>query len=221
MAADTFKISPEQVYTEIWECRNFEIDHLWQRSVFLAVFLLAIAGGYGSVVKEMLFPEASFVVDFRHHLLAYGLCWLGIVFSILWVMMAKGSKHSFEQYEAAICWFLHSSSADYGAELTEKGMPYYGNLPKLSPERTNENIFSPLAGNYSVSKVNCMIGIISLYAWMFLDMVHFGKFLIHLDVGLDGFRCALLSVAQLLFFGCVLLTILRFLCQTENEDEEQ
>ena len=41
------KLTVKDLYKEFWECRNFEIDHLWQRSIFLAVFLLAIAAGYG------------------------------------------------------------------------------------------------------------------------------------------------------------------------------
>ena len=244
-----FKVTPKQIYKEIWECRNFEIDHLWQRSVFLAVFLLAIAGGYGGVVMNMLFPNTTATMelsskpitvdvenslfiqnvkvnqtttDYRQHLLAYGLCWLGIIFSILWIMMAKGSKYSFEQYEKAIDWFLNESEGGYGSELTEKEMPWYGNIPEIPNARTSWNIFSPLAGRYSVSKVNCTIGIVSLITWMCLNMLHFGKTLLHIKImHVNHLQCALFSIAQLLFAGSIIIVILRYLCLSGAADDEK
>ena len=35
------KIDERAVYDRLWKCRDFEIDHVWQRAVFLSAFLLA------------------------------------------------------------------------------------------------------------------------------------------------------------------------------------
>ena len=48
------KLTVKDLYKEFWECRNFEIDYLRLRSIFLAVFLLAIAAGYGIFVNDHL-----------------------------------------------------------------------------------------------------------------------------------------------------------------------
>lgn len=88
-----YRIKPEDIYKTIWSCRDFEISHLWQRSVFLAVFLLAVAGAYGKIVMEMYFPSNENSVTWQQHCIASCVCWIEIIFSILWVMMAKGSKY--------------------------------------------------------------------------------------------------------------------------------
>ena len=218
-----FKITAKDIYKEAWECRNFEIDHLWQRSVFLAAFLLAIAGGYGSVVMNMLFPNTETTVDYRHHFLAYGLCWLGIVFSILWILMAKGSKHSFEQYEAAITWFFHNSSQSYtdsdNPDFALDAMPYYGNLPEVEDSKVSECIFSPLSGHYSVSKVNATIGIVSLLVWMALNMFHFAKAITLMELPLSNVMIFFASIIQMVVFGTVTLVALTSLCKSGDNDE--
>lgn len=220
------KLKYEEIYKEVWECRNFELSHLWQRSVFLAVFLLAIAGGYGKVICSMFFPSEQIIVVCNHgaeisndvetssiksnqHLLAYALCWLGIVFSLLWVMMAKGSKYWYERYEGAICWFVDGEFT----EFLDKTTPYHGNTPKLDSSRTNENVFSTLAGHFSVSRINVMIGIVALIAWSFLNMVHFGLALKNNQIfEILGLQCALFAIVQYLILGAIILSFLRAMC---------
>lgn len=41
------------------------------------------------------------------HLAACGICYLGLAFSMLWVMMAKGSKRWYERYERALNYFTY------------------------------------------------------------------------------------------------------------------
>ena len=43
------KLTAKDFYNEMWHCRDFELSHLWQRSVFLGAFMLAIATGYGAL----------------------------------------------------------------------------------------------------------------------------------------------------------------------------
>ena len=44
------ELTPKKIYEEVWACRNFELSNLWQRSVFLGTFMLAIVAGYGGCV---------------------------------------------------------------------------------------------------------------------------------------------------------------------------
>lgn len=99
------KFSVKYLYNELWRCRDFEISHLWQRSVFLAVFMLAIAAAYGNLAVKILIPDTSNPSCTNSPLVQgalLGLCLLGIIFSMLWIMMAKGSKMYFEKFENSI-----------------------------------------------------------------------------------------------------------------------
>jgi len=64
------KIRLKDVYESLWKCRDFELLHLWQRSIVLTLFLV--------------------------------MCFIGVIFSCLWIMMGKGSKAWYEIYENAI-----------------------------------------------------------------------------------------------------------------------
>ena len=107
------KLTVKDLYKEFWECRNFEIDHLWQRSIFLAVFLLAIAAGYGTFVNDHLkeispSPETTNELSpLIFHIISLALCLLGIIFCQLWIMMAKGAKRWYERDEASISSFYN------------------------------------------------------------------------------------------------------------------
>lgn len=181
------KLTVKDLYKEFWECRNFEIDHLWQRSIFLAVFLLAIAAGYGTFVNDHLkdispSPEATKELSpLIFHGISLALCLLGIVFSQLWIMMAKGSKRWYECYEAAISSFydnIHCSIEDIHYNLftqetidliKQKKIPVFG---KLEERDINDSLLSAKGGNFSVSKVNIFIGQITGFVWIILASVH-------------------------------------------------
>jgi len=241
---EKFQIDPKDAYERTWSCRDFEISHLWQRSVFLAVFLIAIAGAYGNILMSMYFPneQNSILVSFKaenkdefkepvkkieytakaityqQQGIATGVCWLGITFSLLWVMMAKGSKYWFERYEAGIC---HYEESYAGEKLRNEDCSYHGKMPTLPPYLYDENVFSTKAGHYSVSKVNATIGIVSLIAFSFLAMFHFGRFLDLRITKLNNLQCALFSISHWLLLGSFLLMILRFLCKSSNIDEQE
>ncbi|MBR4629637.1 MAG: hypothetical protein IKO57_04250 [Treponema sp.] len=241
---DNFRIEPKDAYERAWACRDFEFSHLWQRSVFLAVFLLAIAGAYGSLLLNMYFPSEQnqiFIwndgnadwkentatkrieykandITWQQHAIASGVCWLGITFSILWVMMAKGSKYWSERYEMTIWDF--ENEKEFGENLQD--VYHHGKLAPLKSEKCDENIFSTKAGHYSVSKINATIGIIGLVAFSFLAIFHFGKIL-HIRINsLTNLQYALFSISHWLFFGAILFALLRFLCNSGHlkEDEE-
>ncbi|WP_300232445.1 hypothetical protein [uncultured Alistipes sp.] len=41
------KISIKEIHETLWRCRDFELSHLWQRSIFLSAFLILCFTGYG------------------------------------------------------------------------------------------------------------------------------------------------------------------------------
>ena len=88
-------------YKIVYQAYESEIKNLWQRSIFLATFMVLIWTGYGALQLAYIKNELS------HHLIAYsiasiGLCLAIIVFSTLWIAMAKGSKFVQEAHEAHI-----------------------------------------------------------------------------------------------------------------------
>lgn len=206
--------SLRDVYDELWRGRDFEISHLWQRSVFLAVFMLAIAGGYGTYMMKVMFPsgesniekicgtlkneanqmknaDISFEIKKLGNIEKYKklapifLTYLGIIFSMMWIMMAKGSKYCFERYELGIDSIIEDRTFNQTVDDTK--VPCHGNLLDLEDKKKSDYILSPLAGRYSVSKINITIGIVALLFWCCLNILH-----IH-DVALDYIGCDLLS----------------------------
>ena len=234
--------SLRDVYDELWRGRDFEISHLWQRSVFLAVFMLAIAGGYGTYMIKVMFPEgesniekicgtlkneakthgdyrnckrASIDIEKEENLKVYlkihesekkeqsgniekykklapiFLTYLGIIFSMMWIMMAKGSKYWFEKYELGINKILKNKQFSKEDKEVNSGIanavPHHGNLPEPKDDDVCDYILSPLAGRYSGSKINITIGIVALLFWCCLNILH-----IH-DVALDYIEYNLFS----------------------------
>ena len=242
------RIKPKDIYKEVWECRNFEITNLWQRSVFLGAFMLAIAAGYGTLIHGMLFPENDKVIIYEkqqdgnlyikysaelsvslenseekankitvyQHLAASGVSYLGIIFSMLWVMMAKGSKMWYERYEGGINYF---TDGDYFNDLKVEDwkIPYYGNLQKLPSHKINDSIISPLAGYYSVSKVNCIIGIVGIYAWGVLNMLHFGLFLRNMNIIKNPVSIVFFAVAEGLLISASTYFLLYIFCRSGRD----
>ena len=83
---------------------NFEINNLWQRSLFLFGFLVLIYTAYGNLQISYL-KEKSFEIYYDNtfiHYLSFGICIIGAIFSILWIMMAKGSKNIQNRYQTMI-----------------------------------------------------------------------------------------------------------------------
>lgn len=203
--------SLRDVYNELWRGRDFEISHLWQRSVFLAVFMLAIAGAYGTYMMKMMFPEDSntnkFLItstnmeenktlkielkidnqtetdnvdentkekiitsEIYQKIVPIFLTYLGIVFSMMWVMMAKGSKRLYEEYERGIDKMIEDEIFNHAVD--DNYYPCHGNLPKVEKDKLSDCLFSVKAGDYSPSKINITIGIAALFCWGVLCLLH-------------------------------------------------
>lgn len=220
--------SLKDLYEELFKCRDFEIDHLWQRSVFLGAFLLAVAAGYGTFVNAHIADiakngEESKISSECFHGICLGLAGLGIVFSQLWIMMAKGSKRWQEKFEKAIWFFYGEESSKKIKEcLFEKevvnmieleSIPFFGNL---DDKDLSNSLISTKGGVYSVSRINIIIGQVSCFAWMILAGIHFYKTLgfIYKDVSSTIWLAT--SVVSIVTYTCVLSRALSFFAHSED-----
>ena len=218
--ADTTKDRPtaKYIYDYLWRGRDFELKHLWQRSVFLAVFLLGIASVYAFYIKDVFIPHLSpnqitatlnagkkevdgstkytliinpnsnleikasikkdepFSALFTLGAVPILICLLGITFSVLWIIMGKGSKAWYEIYESNLAkmssnpkFWKDEDEAEseldkiFCNKKTGRYTEYvFGHLYNRHGDPIDKKLFSTAGGSFSVSKVNIMIGIISL-----------------------------------------------------------
>ena len=162
------KITSKDVYSSLWRCRDFELSHLWQRSIFLTTFLVMSFTGYGS----MLLRVCEYITDDNKCipfciLNIAGLCiaLLGIVLSALWIMMGKGSKAWYEKYENALYHIERNekySKAIVANDMDDE-MLMHGSLPAANPLDTS--LFTTNAGRFLVSRINIAIGQVSIVVW--------------------------------------------------------
>ena len=197
------------VYNILWRGRDFELSHLWQRSVFLAVFLLGISSVYGVYFKDVFLEQfkdshqnvnlsissscnANININVKEEANGYregskifvfgvvpiAITVIGIIFSILWIMMAKGSKAWQEIYEDSIAkvsvikefWSNKSFREVYGEAKDNEFL--FGNLLLKDGTKCDKCLFSTAGGAFSVSKINVMIGIVFLVLFVGLFLVH-------------------------------------------------
>jgi len=134
------KVTLKEVRETFYHLRDFEISNLWQRSVFLTAFLVLLFTVYGYVVSGMLKYECKSILVSSE--ICCGISLAGLAFSIIWIMMAKGSKAWYEIYERRIC--------DIEKE-SELGIPKkYRMGADMRPWSLDSNIFTKEAGKYQV-----------------------------------------------------------------------
>ncbi len=98
------------------------------------------------------------------HEICTALCIIGIVLSLIWIMMAKGSKAWYELYENAICSIEREKTID---------IPESYKMGNIYSERPiDNNIFTNNAGCYSPSKLNIIIGRLFLIIWNTIYIIH-------------------------------------------------
>lgn len=173
-------ITTKDIRDSLWRCRDFELSHLWQRSIFLTTILVLCFTGYG-VVTIKLFDNVEYVVSSSTYMLnniALVLCLVNIIFSSLWIMMAKGSKAWYERYEYAIDAFECDESLvskevlNSGIRKSPIGGFQYQLLKGYDATDINDCIFKCQGGAYSPSKINIAIGQISFVIWCVAFIIH-------------------------------------------------
>lgn len=157
------KVTLKEIRETYYSLRNFEISNLWQRSIFLSAILVLFYSGYAYLVSKFLDEEV------KNPLLLHELCCaialLAIVFSIIWIMMAKGSKAWYEVYENKIFDI---------EEQSELKIPECHQMkPKCTLQKLDQCLFSNHGGRYSVSKLNILIGQVLLINWIIVLIIHY------------------------------------------------
>lgn len=167
------KIEPTDIYATLCRCRDFELSHLWQRSVFLTAFLVLTYTGYGCCVFTQIdldkhVSNSSYTTIF---IIGFFLLFIGMVISQLWIMMGKASKAWYERYELAIYAIEHdvSFALPVVTETMNRKNVMHGNLPL--PLSCDRNLFTTNAGAFSPSRINIFIGQLS---WLLLFIASIG-----------------------------------------------
>lgn len=158
----------DKVLYELWknanDKRNFELSHLWQRSVLLTALIVVICTVYFGLLSRLLDASADGEKLILHEIAGF-MALVGLIFSIIWTMMGKGSKAWYEVQEKRL------------NRIEEKlfGKEYDGFLSgdDCSLKSLNTCIFSNIAGKYSVSRLNIFIGIVLSIIWISSFIFHF------------------------------------------------
>jgi cell division protein FtsL len=161
-------------YEKIWEIRNFEIEKYWTRVAYFWGFIVIIFGGYISIIIGDKAAEIS-----KMHLDLY-LILLGYLFSLAWYLVSLGSKAWQLNWEAHIDFLENYVSGPVYKTI------YYHN-----------NTF------YSVSKINEVMAIIIILAWIGLFIQNIYENYNFFNVNIDWF--ATISILLTIIFTIVLI----------------
>ena len=155
------RVPLKELRKEFYKIRKFEIQNLWQRSIFLATFIVLLFTGYGAFLEKLMSYDG--LQSIIGHIICCLLALIGSIFSMLWIMMAKGSKAWFEIYERRI-----------GNIEKEKilNIPEDYRMQEGSPEKLNNSLWSRDPGAYSVSKINILIGQVLWLIWILIFALH-------------------------------------------------
>jgi hypothetical protein len=135
----------QAAYKRAWQNRDFEIDKFWTRSAYFWGFIAAIFVGYTAVITSK--KEISANVDVY-------LVSLGLLFSVAWLLVIKGSKRWQENWEAHIDQLENEITGPLYKTVYRRGKTFY-----------------------SVSKVNEVLAWIVIVFWAALylfGILHFG-----------------------------------------------
>ena len=133
---------------------------------------------------------------------------VGMILSLFWIMMAKGSKAWYEHYESAIKAYAQKigdgcKSSPVSSDVLSH---HWISLDNIKRADMSDSLIKLNGGCYSVSKIVIAIGILSLVIW-------FTLFLVHLAIAvfgpISGWKC----VHQIRAWGlCPRLDIILFAC---------
>ena len=180
----TQNLSPKDVYFRLCACLDREIELVWKRAVFLTAFLIAAFAGYGGLIAAYIgIDKPSHGTFAAVSIAAIGIAFVGMALSVVWIMMAKGSKAWQEHYEKVIeCFVVKYVKDDTQLRVFASGD--YKSLPQICYAlvndgedrmiipKTDERTFTLAGGHSSVSKIVIGIGQGALGLWGGIAIVH-------------------------------------------------
>lgn len=174
-------LSTKDVYFRLCTCLDREIELVWKRAVFLTAFLIAAFAGYGGLIATYLGAEKHHAGDFAVvSIAAIGIAFVGMALSIIWIMMAKGSKAWQEHYEKVIECFVanHKSGevdlfaqGDY-RKLIKEGRLEGSSDKQLGLQKIGSFFISTTGGRFSVSKIVIVLGQLFFLTWTAIATLH-------------------------------------------------
>ena len=193
------QVTLRELRKDFYKIRKFEIQNLWQRSFFLATFTVLLFTGYGTFVEKLLSYDGLKAVI--AHIICCLLALLGSIFSMIWIMMAKGSKAWFEIYEQRI---IEGIEAEETLNIPEKYRMSEG-----APWTLDDSLWSRKPGAYSVSRINILLGQVLRVIWLLVFSIHLLSltslsWFIYQDSGLCSFLCIIVSsicLAIIMYFA--------------------
>lgn len=212
MKEENRSIDAHDIYDTLWRCRDFEINHLWQRSVFLTAFLVLCFTGYGSALSKLADSLEKDTIFISVSIVCFALSLLGITFSIMWIKMGKSSKAWYEIYEHAIK-AIETDKVYATRKARDIGGFGYKRLKGFEDIELSNGIFNGLAGRFSPSKINIGIGQVFLITWLIIGVCHtiITAFRIHrlypvaFYDKIFGILCIILLVATTIAIGSPIL----------------
>ncbi len=156
--------SKERIWDKLYQCRDFELTTLWQKSAFLFGLFVICFSGYGGLVLAAINAENPSVLWYIYQYMC-GVSILGIITSILWIYMMKGSKAWYEVYEKAIynieCEIFQGNAKKY----------VMGEPAKRMRKEYNSSMLGIKGGAFSPSKITIVMGWILLTVWSICAVV--------------------------------------------------
>lgn len=187
-----------ELWKEANDKRSFELSHLWQRSVLLTALIVVICTVYFGLVSRLLDTNADGERLILHEIAGY-MVLVGLVFSIIWTMMGKGSKAWYEVQEKRI--------KRIEEKLFDKEFDGFLNGDDCSLKSLDSCIFSNNAGKYSVSRLNITIGVILSIIWILLFVFHFG-YVCSFIIKMTCFCCChcWIAMGMIILFLAIIIT---------------
>lgn len=186
----------------LYECRDLEIKNLWQRSIFLATFLVLCYTAYGKLIKDILCSDCTIKENFPClNLVLIFISLVGILMSILWICMAKGSKAWQEVYEDVIAKYEKEYLSD---DIQES---YRSNKLTGDLNKRDRCLLSVNGGPYSPSKINIVIGQVSFVIWIFIYLTHV---ICHLNISTELGKwdyCVLIAIVSIIVWIVIWLML--------------
>lgn len=126
-------------YEKAWENRNYEIDKFWSRALYFWGFIAATFVAYTAILTADEIKKNEIMdMHFDIYVLA-----LGVIFSLAWLLVIKGSKRWQENWEKHIDRLENFVSGPLYKTIFYEGKRYY-----------------------SVSKLNGMMALTVLLVWI-------------------------------------------------------
>lgn len=183
----TQSLSTKDVYFRLCACLDREIELVWKRAVFLTAFLIAAFAGYGGLIAAYIGIGNPRTGTFAEISIA-SICisFVGMALSVIWIMMAKGSKAWQEHFEKVIECFvetrIHQVSEKNNDDLV-LNIFASGNYLKtvkgvslrdfdLTKKPITGCFLDCHGGAFSVSKIVIALGRLFFLCWTGIAIVH-------------------------------------------------